>query len=47
MGRVVYLLPLSEEGRTRLNNVRAHLQRIGSKWTEISTDDIMCNRNVR
>ena len=40
MGRSVYLLPVSEKGRERLNQVKEHLDRVGTGWSEISCDDI-------
>ena len=40
MGRMVYLVPISEHGRQRLEIVQEHLQRAGLQWKEISTDDV-------
>lgn len=40
MGRMVYLVPLSDAGRGRLDIVKDHLERSGMKWEELSCDDI-------
>ena len=40
MGRLVYLVPISEQGRLRLETVQEHLDRAGLQWKEISTDDV-------
>merc|ERR1712062_892195 len=40
MGRLVYLVPISEQGRLRLEIVQEHLDRAGLQWKEISTDDV-------
>ena len=36
----MYLVPLSDHGRQRLEIVKGHLERAGMKWEELSTDDI-------
>ena len=37
---MVYLVPISEHGRQRLEIVQEHLQRAKLQWKEISTDDV-------
>jgi len=34
MGKSVYLVPMSEHGRERLQIVRDHLERVGMAWEE-------------
>merc|ERR1711892_1006402 len=40
MARSVYLLPVSDKGSDRLNQVKEHLDRAGTGWLEISCDDL-------